>query len=59
MMKCQMNMFNNPALPSHTHYQADQSPSAIQSLLKSVPEPTRGRKRKLIYKLNGIVSIKI
>tara|TARA_R110002050_G_scaffold291002_3_gene445055 strand:+ start:2815 stop:2979 length:165 start_codon:yes stop_codon:yes gene_type:complete len=54
-----MNMFNNPALPSHTHYQADQSPSAIQSLLKSVPEPTRGRKRKLIYKLNGIVSIKI
>jgi len=36
----------NPTLISHTHCQAAQSPSAIQSLSISVSEPTQGQKKK-------------
>lgn len=36
----------NPTLISHTHCQAAQSPSAIQSLSISVSEPTHGQKKK-------------
>ena len=36
---------HSPALNSHTHCQATQCPSAIQSLSKSVSEPTHGRKK--------------
>jgi hypothetical protein len=36
----------NPTLNSHTHCQAAQTSSAIQSLSISVSEPTHGRKRK-------------
>jgi len=36
----------NPTLDSHTHCQAAQSPSAIQSLSISVSAPTHGQKRK-------------
>lgn len=36
----------NPTLISHTHCQAAQRPSAIQSLSISVSEPTHGQKKK-------------
>jgi hypothetical protein len=35
-----------PTLISHTHWQAAQSPNAIQSLPISVSEPTHGQKKK-------------
>lgn len=35
-----------PTLQSHTHCQADQTSRTIQSLSKSVSEPTHGKKRK-------------
>jgi len=48
MMKCQMNMFDNPALNSHTHCQAAQTSRTNQSLSKSVSEPTHERKESTI-----------